>query len=155
MTIINIVICVNITLLFVLAYRIWKVPPGNKSGLETRIHRLSQSLAGARTTEDFWIAVERASRDLGFRKVSLQIAGRVFEYSPPLPSGVECWYVRVPLSGSNFLYVALDFKSRTDSPAVDRFVLALREMAQSRVQGCAAADENSNENAAAFELKKA
>ena len=71
------------------------------------LNEFKVALEKARNDEEIWAVLSREYRNFGFTQVDLHIHGRHFGAAASMEEGGvetgECWWLRVPLSGENFV----------------------------------------------------
>jgi UDP-GlcNAc:undecaprenyl-phosphate GlcNAc-1-phosphate transferase len=96
------------------------------------LENLSDALAGAKTADEWWQALEQGCREFGFQGACLEMAGRVFGSPEALPEAPATWSMCIPLTDSDFIYLSRCFNSAVMPEAVDQFVTILRRAVQAR-----------------------
>ena len=71
------------------------------------LNEFKVALEKARNDEEIWAVLSREYRNFGFTQVDLHIHGRHFGATASVaeggPATGECWWLRVPLSGADFV----------------------------------------------------
>ncbi|HVX65313.1 MAG TPA: MraY family glycosyltransferase [Bryobacteraceae bacterium] len=101
---------------------------------QIRLRSLQDELSRAETLDQCWQAIAAASRDFGFARVVLRLAGTNRDEwlrTPASPSG--CWMLRVPLSDTDYVNVGNDFGALVEPMFLARFASVLRTALEPRL----------------------
>ena len=99
------------------------------------LQRFEESLAGAKTVEDFWGAIREACQSLGFIEVRCHLLGQVFEEQLGTEKVDNCWHLRIPLDGFGYINLTRGFESGNTAMIVAPFVEVLHRGLRDRLQG--------------------
>jgi UDP-GlcNAc:undecaprenyl-phosphate GlcNAc-1-phosphate transferase len=99
--------------------------------VQLSLESLAESLARAKTADEWWQTLERGCREFGFQNASLQLAGRFYDSPQAVAESSSCWSMRIPLSPSDCIFLTRRFNSAVMPEAVAQFVTILQRALQS------------------------
>jgi hypothetical protein len=89
------------------------------------LQHYESTLNSASTPQECWNVIENASRELGFQRVSLSLAGEGYEYRAE--SNMEdCWELHVPLSEADYIDLSGPFDEMRQMGSIAPFADMLR-----------------------------
>src|SRR5205823_12947902 len=98
------------------------------------LRALEESLGKSYTADDCWRVIRDSGRIFGFSRISLQIAGKLYEEGFGRAPREKCWNMRVPLSDSDYVEFAVEFHSLSRTFPLACFVDVVRMSLQSQRQ---------------------
>jgi UDP-GlcNAc:undecaprenyl-phosphate GlcNAc-1-phosphate transferase len=98
------------------------------------LRAFEQSLAAAKSVDDFWLAIREACKTLGFNRVRLYLFSEIYEQQIMDSDSEDCWDLRIPLCSSNYINLSRAFHSPVQPMIVAPFVDALRTGLRSKLE---------------------
>jgi UDP-GlcNAc:undecaprenyl-phosphate GlcNAc-1-phosphate transferase len=95
---------------------------------------LTTALSAAETIEDWWLAIRLHYSKLGFSAVHVHLDGAAYREWPAHVAGPEYWSIRIPLSGTEFIEMAHEFRSDEMPSAVAQAADLLRDSFSERLK---------------------
>ncbi len=99
------------------------------------LRRFEETLAAAKTVEDFWSAIRETCQSLGFIEVRCHLLEQVFEAQLGTETVDNCWHLRIPLDGFGYINLTRKFESGNNAMIVAPFVEVLHRGLRERLQG--------------------
>ena len=96
------------------------------------IRQMEQAIRTARDLEACWGAVLAASRTVGFSQASLHVDGRRLTARLGEGDPGECWGVRIPLNGSDYISLSVPFDSSQPPATVSILASSVRSAFKDR-----------------------
>jgi UDP-GlcNAc:undecaprenyl-phosphate/decaprenyl-phosphate GlcNAc-1-phosphate transferase len=88
---------------------------------QVELRAIEQNLSAAHTLDDCWLAVRRASAQLGFDRITMRVGETVYEESVADGTGHRCWTIDIPLSSRGFVKLAHPFNRPRAAAVVEAF----------------------------------
>jgi hypothetical protein len=90
------------------------------------MRQFEERLSKARTVEESWDLIRRASAELGFTHSLLRLEGRVWECRSSEITASECWELRIPLEGAGYARFLVPFQAPVQTMTLTSFADAIR-----------------------------
>lgn len=92
---------------------------------QLQMETLRRGLAKCESVEQAWPILVEAAQELGFHRVRMRVAGRVFDFRAPFEPA-SGWHMSVPIGGGDVVELARRFESESHSTALSSFADELR-----------------------------
>jgi UDP-GlcNAc:undecaprenyl-phosphate/decaprenyl-phosphate GlcNAc-1-phosphate transferase len=98
------------------------------------LREFEESLAAAKTVRDFWNAIRKTCKTLGYSQVRLQFGDEIYEVRNGYSDAESCWHLRIPLADRGYINLSREFNSPVQPMLVAPLVDVLRKQLRRKLR---------------------